>query len=93
MKEPSERERRQNASTPAHYVGGVEQTGIKKKMASVPVEKGLKNQTLPRHIFILHGRAGLGNRLFTLGNLLRYMKNTAPNVDLAIEWTTHDDVW
>ena len=47
----------------------------------------VRNNVHPAH------RAGLGNRLFTLGNLLRYMKNTAPNVDLAIDWTTHDNVW
>ena len=41
----------------------------------------MRNNVHPAH------RAGLGNRLFTLGNLLRYMKNTAPNVDLAIEMT------
>jgi hypothetical protein len=89
IKEPAERERRQNASIPAHYVGGVEQTGIK-KMASDPVEEALKKKTLPRHIFILQGRAGLGNRLFTLGNLLHHMKK-APTVELAIEWT--DMAW
>ncbi len=88
-----ERERRLHASMPASYVGGVEfkedkafgKTATGSNMSLGGAKKATP-ATKPRHIFFLKGRAGLGNRLITLGNLLHHLKK-APSVELAIDWT------
>jgi hypothetical protein len=40
------------------------------------------------HVFLLNGRAGLGNRLYTLGHVLEYIARLNPNVELLVNWDT-----
>ncbi len=70
-------------------------TGSNMSLGGMPPAKNATAATLTRHIFFLEGRAGLDNRLLTLGNLMHHLKKVS-SVDLAIDWTDtvcRDEFW